>query len=76
VAGAPEPWLEAAQDDATRLAIADMENAGIDIITDGEIRRESYSNRFATALSGSISTTRPGGTGGAVSFRASPARSA
>jgi 5-methyltetrahydropteroyltriglutamate--homocysteine methyltransferase len=48
----PEPWLEAAQDDATRLAIHDMERAGIDIITDGEIRRESYSNRFATALSG------------------------
>ena len=36
----PEPWLEAAQDDATRLAIRDMERAGIDIITDGEIRRE------------------------------------
>ena len=52
MAGAPEPWLEAAQDDATRLAIADMQNAGIDIITDGEIRRESYSNRFATAPSG------------------------
>ncbi len=48
----PEPWLEQAQDDATRLAIRDMEEAGIDIITDGEIRRESYSNRFATALSG------------------------
>jgi 5-methyltetrahydropteroyltriglutamate--homocysteine methyltransferase len=48
----PEPWLEQAQDDATRLAIRDMETAGIDIITDGEIRRESYSNRFATALSG------------------------
>jgi 5-methyltetrahydropteroyltriglutamate--homocysteine methyltransferase len=48
----PEPWLEQAQDDATRLAIGDMESAGIDIITDGEIRRESYSNRFATALSG------------------------
>jgi 5-methyltetrahydropteroyltriglutamate--homocysteine methyltransferase len=48
----PEPWLEQAQDDATRLAIGDMEEAGIDIITDGEIRRESYSNRFATALSG------------------------
>jgi 5-methyltetrahydropteroyltriglutamate--homocysteine methyltransferase len=48
----PEPWLEAAQDDATRLAIADMEAAGIDIVTDGEIRRESYSNRFATALAG------------------------
>src|SRR5258708_36742791 len=49
---AAEPWLEAAQGDATLLAIRDMERAGIDIITDGEIRRESYSNRFATALSG------------------------
>jgi 5-methyltetrahydropteroyltriglutamate--homocysteine methyltransferase len=47
-----EPWFEAAQDDATRLAIGDMERAGIDIITDGEIRRERYSNRLATALSG------------------------
>jgi 5-methyltetrahydropteroyltriglutamate--homocysteine methyltransferase len=44
--------LEQAQDDATVLAIRDMERAGIDIITDGEIRRESYSNRFATALDG------------------------
>src|ERR1700730_12387421 len=48
----PEPLLERAQDDATLLAIRDMEDAGIDIITDGEIRRESYSNRFATALEG------------------------
>src|SRR3982074_3467511 len=48
---APE-WLEQAQDDATLLAIRDMERAGIDIITDGEIRRESYSNRFPTALDG------------------------
>jgi 5-methyltetrahydropteroyltriglutamate--homocysteine methyltransferase len=48
----PEPWLEEAQDDATVLAIRDMERAGIDIISDGEIRRESYSNRLATALSG------------------------
>src|SRR5437868_1396825 len=48
----PEPWLEAAQDDATLIAIRDMERAGIDIITDGEMRRESYSNRFATALEG------------------------
>ena len=47
-----ERVLEAAQDDATLLAIRDMESAGIDIITDGEIRRESYSNRFATALDG------------------------
>jgi len=44
--------LESAQNDATRLAIKDMEEAGLDIITDGEIRRESYSNRFATALNG------------------------
>jgi 5-methyltetrahydropteroyltriglutamate--homocysteine methyltransferase len=48
----PEPYLEQAQDDATLLAIRDMERAGIDTITDGEIRRESYSNRFATALEG------------------------
>ena len=48
----PEPFLEEAQDDATVLAIRDMERAGIDIITDGEMRRESYSNRFATALDG------------------------
>jgi 5-methyltetrahydropteroyltriglutamate--homocysteine methyltransferase len=48
---APE-WLEQAQDDATLLAIRDQERAGLDIITDGEIRRESYSNRFATALEG------------------------
>src|SRR5215472_4387352 len=48
----PEPLLEQAQDDATLMAIRDMERAGIDIITDGEIRRESYSNRFATALDG------------------------
>src|SRR6186713_1168175 len=55
---APE-WLEQAQDDATLLAIRDMERAGIDIITDGEMRRESYSNRFATALEG-IDTANPG----------------
>ena len=48
----PEPFLEQAQDDATLLAIRDMERAGLDIITDGEMRRESYSNRFATALDG------------------------
>src|SRR6266568_5849087 len=45
-------FLEQAQDDATLVAIRDMERAGIDIITDGEVRRESYSNRFATALEG------------------------
>jgi 5-methyltetrahydropteroyltriglutamate--homocysteine methyltransferase len=48
----PPELMEQAQDDATRLAILDMERAGIDVITDGEIRRESYSNRFATALEG------------------------
>ena len=47
-----EPHLAQAQDDATALAIADQERAGVDIVTDGEIRRESYSNRFATALEG------------------------
>ncbi len=55
----PEPWLEQAQDDATIVAIRDMERAGIDVITDGEIRRESYSNRFATALEG-IDIENPG----------------
>src|SRR6201989_2064395 len=48
---APE-LLDGAQDDATLLAIRDQERAGLDIVTDGEIRRESYSNRFATALDG------------------------
>ena len=48
----PAEWLEQAQDDATIVAIREMEQAGIDVITDGEIRRESYSNRFATALDG------------------------
>ncbi len=55
----PAEFLEQAQDDATLLAVRDMEEAGVDIITDGEARRESYSNRFATALDG-IDTTRPG----------------
>ena len=55
----PEDLLEQAQDDATVLAIRDMERAGIDIITDGEIRRESYSNRFAVALEG-IDVDNPG----------------
>src|SRR4051812_7450938 len=45
-------FLEQAQDDATRIAVEDQERAGIDIISDGEMRRESYSNRFATALAG------------------------
>lgn len=63
----PEIWridpafLEEAQDDATLLAIRDMERAGIDIITDGEMRRESYSNRFATTLEG-IDIENPGST--------------
>jgi 5-methyltetrahydropteroyltriglutamate--homocysteine methyltransferase len=48
----PEPLLHAAQDDATLVAIHEMERAGIDIVSDGEIRRESYSNRFANALGG------------------------
>jgi 5-methyltetrahydropteroyltriglutamate--homocysteine methyltransferase len=52
-------WLEEAQDDATLLAIRDQERAGIDIITDGEMRRESYSNRFATALEG-VDLDNPG----------------
>jgi 5-methyltetrahydropteroyltriglutamate--homocysteine methyltransferase len=54
-----EEFLEQAQDDATLLALRAMEQAGIDIITDGEIRRESYSNRFATALDG-IDVIHPG----------------
>jgi 5-methyltetrahydropteroyltriglutamate--homocysteine methyltransferase len=54
-----EPLLEQAQDDATRLAVADMERAGVDVITDGEMRRESYSNRFATALDG-VDLDQPG----------------
>jgi 5-methyltetrahydropteroyltriglutamate--homocysteine methyltransferase len=54
-----EPWLEQAQDDATLLAIRDQERAGIDIVTDGEMRRESYSNRFATALEG-VDIDNPG----------------
>jgi 5-methyltetrahydropteroyltriglutamate--homocysteine methyltransferase len=52
-------WLQEAQDDATRLAILDQELAGLDIITDGEIRRESYSNRFATELEG-VDLDNPG----------------
>jgi 5-methyltetrahydropteroyltriglutamate--homocysteine methyltransferase len=52
-------WLEQAQDDATILAIRDQERAGLDILTDGEMRRESYSNRFATALEG-LDVDNPG----------------
>ena len=81
----PEEHLEEAQDDATIVAIRDMERAGIDIVTDGEIRRESYSNRFATALEG-IDIDNPAiikcalGTGNAGAARgrqqsAAPARS-
>jgi 5-methyltetrahydropteroyltriglutamate--homocysteine methyltransferase len=58
----PEPWREQAQDDATIVAIREMERAGIDIISDGEIRRESYSNRFALALDG-IDAEHPGRVG-------------
>src|SRR5213080_3082233 len=55
---APE-FLDQAQDDATLLAIRDQERAGLDIVTDGEMRRESYSNRFATALNG-VDIDNPG----------------
>jgi 5-methyltetrahydropteroyltriglutamate--homocysteine methyltransferase len=55
----PEPYLQQAQDDATILAIKAQEEAGIDIVTDGEMRRESYSNRFATALDG-VDIDNPG----------------
>jgi 5-methyltetrahydropteroyltriglutamate--homocysteine methyltransferase len=55
----PEPYLAEAQDDATIMAIKAQEEAGLDIITDGEIRRESYSNRFATALDG-VDLDNPG----------------
>jgi 5-methyltetrahydropteroyltriglutamate--homocysteine methyltransferase len=55
----PEAFLEQAQDDATLLAVRAMERAGVDIISDGEVRRESYSNRFATALDG-VDIIQPG----------------
>jgi 5-methyltetrahydropteroyltriglutamate--homocysteine methyltransferase len=55
----PEPYLQEAWNDATLLAIRAQEEAGLDIITDGEIRRESYSNRFATALDG-VDLDNPG----------------
>jgi len=55
----PEPFLAEAQDDATIVAIRAQEEAGLDIVTDGEIRRESYSNRFATALEG-VDLDNPG----------------
>jgi 5-methyltetrahydropteroyltriglutamate--homocysteine methyltransferase len=54
-----EPHLQQAMDDATVLAIRAQEEAGLDIITDGEIRRESYSNRIATALEG-VDIDNPG----------------
>jgi 5-methyltetrahydropteroyltriglutamate--homocysteine methyltransferase len=55
----PDEFLEEAQDDATRLAVQDLERAGVEVITDGEMRRESYSNRFATALDG-VDLDEPG----------------
>jgi 5-methyltetrahydropteroyltriglutamate--homocysteine methyltransferase len=55
----PEPYLAMAQDDATLIAIRAQEDAGLDIVSDGEIRRESYSNRFATALEG-VDIDNPG----------------
>jgi 5-methyltetrahydropteroyltriglutamate--homocysteine methyltransferase len=55
----PEQWLAQAQDDATVIAIRAQEQAGLDIVADGEIRRESYSNRFATALEG-VDVDNPG----------------
>jgi 5-methyltetrahydropteroyltriglutamate--homocysteine methyltransferase len=55
----PEPFLADAQNDATLIAIRAQEDAGLDIVTDGEIRRESYSNRFATALDG-VDLDNPG----------------
>src|SRR3954447_8971210 len=58
--GRPDPsYLQEAQDDATLLAVRAQERAGLDIVTDGEIRRESYSNHFATALDG-IDLDTPG----------------
>src|SRR6266446_3492296 len=57
-----QEWLEQAQDDATILAIREQERAGLDIVSDGEIRRESYSNRFALSLDG-IDSEHPGRVG-------------
>ena len=54
-----ETFIDEAQNDATRLAVQDMERAGVDVVTDGEMRRESYSNRFATALDG-VDLDNPG----------------
>jgi 5-methyltetrahydropteroyltriglutamate--homocysteine methyltransferase len=61
----PEPYLTEAQDDATLLAIRAFEQLGLDVITDGEMRRESYSNRFATALDG-IDLEHPAEIGGST----------
>jgi 5-methyltetrahydropteroyltriglutamate--homocysteine methyltransferase len=55
----PPQYLEEAQNDATLMAIRAQEEAGLDIVSDGEIRRESYSNRFATALDG-VDLDNPG----------------
>jgi len=55
----PAPWLEEAQDDAVRVAVSEMERAGVDVVSDGEQRRESYFNRFANALGG-VDPERPG----------------
>ena len=66
----PEQFLAEAQNDATLVAIRDMERAGVDTISDGEIGRESYSNRFATALEG-IDINQPGeilGSGGSLTL--------
>src|SRR6202007_890498 len=63
----PPEHLAQAQDDATLLAIHDQECAGLDIVTDGEMRRESYSNRFATVLDG-IDLAKPGTTMGRGNF--------
>jgi 5-methyltetrahydropteroyltriglutamate--homocysteine methyltransferase len=73
----PEAWLEQAQDDATILAIRDMERAGIDIVSDGEIRRESYSNYFGLALDG-LDTVNVGSAPmvAPLRYRVSPAASA
>ena len=76
----PDEFLELAQDDATIAAIHQMELAGLDIITDGEIRRESYSNRFANALSGidpvrtGKALNRAGGSGYPVPLISGPIR--
>ncbi len=65
-----QPWLEMAQDDATIVAIGEMEQAGIDIVSDGEIRRESYSNYFGLSLDG-LDTVKIGSVIGA-NGRATP----